>query len=238
MTDKHTEINGRSDEQAPDQSDRAMSLDELTEAFRVMLTSNRDDTAQQDQAHSDASESWDDESAELSPRAILEAMLFVGSPENRPLDRHQAAAMLRGVRPQDIDELVRALNAKYAEDGTPYEIVDRGGGYLMVLKRAYQRVRDKFYGRARQARLSQAAIDVLSVVAYNQPVTADQISQLRNLASGPMLSQLVRRRLLRVERPQQKPRTPLYYTTDRFLRLFGLEKLDDLPRGEDSTSPQ
>jgi len=75
-------------------------------------------------------------------------------------------------------------------------------------------------------------------VAYNQPVTADQISQLRNLASGPMLSQLVRRRLLRVERPQQKPRTPLYYTTDRFLRLFGLEKLDDLPRGEDSTSPQ
>lgn len=237
MGGKNKRTSAGSDNQTSEPSTRAMSLEELTEAFRGMLNSNPTEPGQQ-QADSDTFEHWREDAAELSPRAVLEAMLFVGSPENRPLARNQAAELLRGVEPRDIDELVRALNEQYTEDGAPFEIVDRGGGYLMVLKHAYHRVRDKFYGRARQARLSQAAIDVLSVVAYNQPVTADQISKLRNMASGPMLSQLVRRRLLRVERPKQKPRTPIYYTTDRFLRLFGLERLEDLPRGEDTASMQ
>jgi segregation and condensation protein B len=90
-----------------------------------------------------------------------------------------------------------------------------------------------FYGRVKEAKLSQAAIDVLAVVAYNQPLTRPEIDRLRNAASASLLSQLVRRGLLRVERPDQKPREPIYYTTERFLELFHLQSLDELPRSQD-----
>ncbi len=79
----------------------------------------------------------------------------------------------------------------------------------------------------------QAAIEVLSIVAYNQPVTTDAVNRLRAAQSGAILSQLTRRQLLRVERFDDRPRVANYSTTDRFLSLFGLESLSDLPRSED-----
>jgi segregation and condensation protein B len=94
-------------------------------------------------------------------------------------------------------------------------------------------LRDRFYGRVRDARLSRAAVDVLAIVAYRQPVTARQIAELRGRPSGRLLAQLVRRRLLRVHRPAG-PRAPAeYQTADRFLELFGLGSVDDLPQSED-----
>ena len=59
------------------------------------------------------------------------------------------------------------------------------------------------------------------------------MNKLRGQASGAILAQLVRRQLLRMERPAEKPRTPRYYTTDRFLQLFGIRSLEDLPRSDD-----
>jgi segregation and condensation protein B len=89
----------------------------------------------------------------------------------------------------------------------------------------------------REARLSQAAIDVLALVAYQQPIAGDQIQKLRNKPSSHVLAHLVRRGLLRIERPGAARRAPHYYTTDRFLRLFNLGSLDDLPRSEEAGPP-
>ena len=108
-----------------------------------------------------------------------------------------------------------------------------GAGYRLSLCDEYARVRDKFYGKARQARLSQEAIEVLAAVAYHAPITADEISRLRGTPSGATLTQLVRRQLLRLEPNETKPRRARYSTTKRFLELFGLESLDDLPRSQD-----
>ena len=94
-------------------------------------------------------------------------------------------------------------------------------------------MRDRFHGRIREARLSQAAIDVLAVVAYQQPLTAEQIGRLRGKPCSHVLSQLVHRGLLRIERKPGKRRTVQYFTTDRFLDLFGLQTLADLPRSEE-----
>jgi segregation and condensation protein B len=74
---------------------------------------------------------------------------------------------------------------------------------------------------------------VLSIVAYKQPVTAEAINELRGAASGALLAMLVRRRLVALERPADKRAAPVYSTTDRFLRLFGLENLAALPRNEE-----
>lgn len=174
-----------------------------------------------------------DDACDVSPRTILEAMLFVGHPHNQPLTSQQVASLMRGVLPEEIDELVRELNEEYAEDGAPYSIVAVDRGYQLRLHEAYAGLYQVLAGRTREVRLSQAAIDILAIVAYQQPITRQEIDRLRGKASGGMLAQLVRRDLLRVERTDTKPRELRYYTTDRFLRLFGLDSLDDLPRSQD-----
>lgn len=180
------------------------------------------------------SANWDpDRACEISPRTILEAMLFVGHPGNEPLTAKQIASLMRGVLPREIDELVKELNEHYEASGVPYRIESEGPGYRMGLTAEFRGLRDKFLGKVREVRLPTAAVDVLAIVAYNQPVGRDDVEKLRGKASGSVLNQLVRRGLLRVDLAEERGRRPLYYTTDRFLDLFHLDSLDDLPRSQD-----
>jgi segregation and condensation protein B len=174
-----------------------------------------------------------DDACEVTPRSILEAMLFVGSPGNEPLSSKQVAALMRGVRPAEIDALVVELNETYRRRRCPYSIVAEGAGYRLQLNESHRRLGDKFYGKARQARLSQAAIEVLATVAYRAPITSEEISRLRGTPSGHIVTQLVRRQLLQLERSDSKPRRIQYTTTPRFLQLFGLTSLADLPQSPD-----
>jgi segregation and condensation protein B len=175
-----------------------------------------------------------DDACPLSPRSILEAMLFVGNHDNKPLSAVKAAELMRDVAPQEIPQIVDEINRHYDADNCPYHIISQGDGYRLTLRKTYTVLRNKFYGRIREARLSQAAIDVLAIIAYQQPLTGEQVSRLRGKPSSHILTQLVRRGLLRIERPETKRRTPHYYTTERFLRLFNLQSLADLPHSEDA----
>jgi segregation and condensation protein B len=180
-----------------------------------------------------ANEPAGDDACPINPRTILEAMLFVGNRDNEPLSPRRAAELMRDVEVDEIPSLVEELNRRYDETGAAYRIVGEGDGYRLALRREFHAVRNRFYGRVREARLSQAAIDVLALVAYRQPLTAEQIHRQRGRPSRHVLVHLVRRGLLRIERPDMKRRTPHYFTTERFLRLFNLESLDDLPRSEE-----
>jgi segregation and condensation protein B len=171
--------------------------------------------------------------AEINPRSVVEALLFVGRPNNQPFTARELAAAMRGVSPAEIAAAVAELNAVYESAAAPYHIEESHAGYRFVLRDEFSRMRDKFYGRIREAKLSAAAIEVLSVVAYNQPVTIDEINELRGEPSGGVLSTLVRRQLVRLERPAENRAAPRYWTTDRFLRLYGLDSLSALPRTEE-----
>jgi segregation and condensation protein B len=140
---------------------------------------------------------------------------------------------MRGVSPAEIHTAISELNAIYEAEAAPYRIDESHAGYRLILREEFSRMRDKFYGRVREAKLTAAAIEVLSVVAYNQPVSIEQINQLRGAPSGAVLSTLVRRQLVRLERPAESDAVPQYWTTTRFLRLFGLESLSALPRAEE-----
>ncbi len=174
-----------------------------------------------------------DDHCPLCPTSILEAMLFVGNRGNQPLTAQQAAELMRGVQPNEIPGLVDGLNHRYETAGCPYQIVSDRSGYRMTLRTAFSALRDRFYGRIRDARLSQAAVDVLAIVSYRQPITAREIAQLRGRPSGRLLSQLVRRRLLQIQRPEGRRGLAQYHTAERFLELFGLQGLEDLPQSED-----
>ncbi len=175
-----------------------------------------------------------EDTSPVSPLSILEAMLFVGNRDNRPISAVKAAELMRDVSAEEIPLLVDELNRRYAADNCPYQIVGEGDGYRLTLRKIHSALRNKFYGRIHEARLSQAAIDILAIVAYQQPLSGERVSRLRGKPSSHILTQLVRRGLLRIERPEGKRRTPHYHTTERFLRLFNLQSLDDLPRSEDT----
>ena len=108
-----------------------------------------------------------------------------------------------------------------------------GDGFILALKPAYQGLRERIFGGPREARLSVIALEVLAVVAYKQPVTRNEINSLRGQDSATTLRQLVRLGLIVVERPIPGTTEPTYGTTPRFLEVFGLKSLDDLPKTAD-----
>lgn len=227
--------------------DHGVSLDELSRAYADLIARGDDpyeaappkpvipaEAVDIPQVDVLAEEPSDEEACAISPRSILEAMLFVGHPENRPLESQQIAALMRGVRAAEIDEMVEELNALYEAENCPYYIRSVGAGYCMELRREFYPLRDKFYGRVKAARLSQPAVDVLAIVAYNQPITAERVDQLRGRPSSAVLGQLVRRQLLQVERVvMEGKKVKQFTTTPRFLELFGLASLDELPQSQE-----
>jgi segregation and condensation protein B len=244
-----------------DPNQQGISLDELAQAFAQVMGGTPRRTTEQPEALEGAEQAGgkaaageaavaeptvealsaappaEADSCPISPRSILEAMLFVGNRDGRPLSPERAAELMRDVAVDEIPTLVDELNRRYDASGAPYHIVGEGEGYRLALRPELDTLRSRFYGHIREARLSQAAIDVLALVAYQQPITSEKIGRLRGKPSSHVLAHLVRRGLLRIERPEQSRRTPHYYTTDRFLRLFNLSSLEDLPQSEEAGPP-
>ncbi len=178
----------------------------------------------------------DDRIVPVTPETILEAMLFVGNPLNAPITPEIFSSLMRGVSVPEIHELVKELNIRYEADGCPWEIAwfEEEKGVFMQLRDSFEPLRENFYGKIRQAKLSQAAIDTLALIAYEQPLSMDEINQLRGASSASILAQLVRRQLLRTQKIRRGTKfMTVYYTTERFLKLFELESLSDLPQSED-----
>jgi segregation and condensation protein B len=162
---------------------------------------------------------------------IIEALLFVGGV---PLTATRACETIRGLTPQQFTEAVETLQRDYRRQGRPYLIQIQDKGYVLSLRPRFKNVTQKLYGPLREARLSGAAVDVLSLVAYRQPATKQEIDSLRGCESGGVLRQLVRCGLVAVvQRGDSARREVTYGTTARFLELFKLRGLDDLPQTQD-----
>ena len=175
-----------------------------------------------------------DAPVELNPKNILEAMLFVGDRENRPLNPERAAEKMRNVTVEEIDRLAARLNEEYRSLGCPYWIQKDKEGYRMVLRSEFHPILEKFYGKIREAKLSQQSIDTLAIVAYRQPITAEEVQKIRKQPSTAILAQLMRRGLLElIHDIRDKKKITYYRTTERFLELFQLDSIDDLPISEE-----
>jgi segregation and condensation protein B len=167
---------------------------------------------------------------------LIEALLFLGG---EPLSAARACELIRGLTEDQFRETIDALNHDYRRQGRPYSLVAHAQGWVMALRPRYAAVREKLYGGVRLARLSPLAIDVLALVAYRQPATKAEIDTLRGADCGALLRQLVRHGLIAVvPRAESDPAATAkgeicYVTTPRFLELFELRGLDDLPQTQD-----
>jgi segregation and condensation protein B len=172
-----------------------------------------------------------DPAAPPPPVRIVEALLFVGGPA---LTAERAGETIRGLTEAQFLQAIDALVSDYRRQGRPYTIRPQEGGYALALRPRFRHVQEKLYGTAREARLSPPAIDVLALVAYRQPATKQEIDSLRGADSGALLRQLVRRNLIAIiHRAEAQQREVSYGTTHRFLELFGLSSLDDMPQTQD-----
>ena len=173
----------------------------------------------------------------VSPEAIVEAALFVGHPENRSFSEQRLASLMRDVTADEVIEIINQLNDSYRESNQALRIISDEHGYRMTIAPAVENVRKSFLGKVREARLSQSAIEVLALVAYQPGITSQVVTDQRGRDSGAILTQLVRRQLLEMRREKSEEagrKIPHYYPTERFLNLFGLESLEDLPQVEES----
>lgn len=168
----------------------------------------------------------------VTAEQVIEACLFVGG---AALTAGKLASVLKGdYSANDVEQMIERLSGRYRSEGRPYEIVLGEGGYRLTLNDEYERLRHKVYGLGpKEVRLSQEALEVLALVAYQQPISEAEMTELGKPQAGPTLRQLLRRDLIAVERAPDDPKLVRYRTTPRFLSLFGVGKLDDLPRPED-----
>jgi segregation and condensation protein B len=209
----------------------AHGSDELGRSYRATLQQAWEvDAAEGLCASATGSEPADPQTPPPAGR-IVEALLFLGG---APLTAARAGEIVRGLTPEQFQQAVDTLNQNYRRQARPYGIQPQGQGYVLTLRPRYRKVIDRLYGPTREARLSPAAIDVLALVAYRQPATRQEIDSLRGADSGGLLRQLVRRGLIAVvRRADASQREVSYGTTPRFLELFGLGTLEDLPRTQD-----
>lgn len=218
--------------------DGGLSIDRLAQAFAAMM-GTADPQADQpptDLVQVDASPdlddtaSGDDDAARVTPLSILEALLFVGLPGGRPLSSRTVAGLVRGVRPEEVDDLALELQRRCRANNCPYEVASRDDGWVMRLRPEFARFGSVLEGRARLVRLDAEALDVLAVVAWNQPVPRDRLVELGCDARPATLRQLVRRGLLELRHAEGDGEGgPTYHTTQKFLEVFRLTSLADLP---------
>ncbi len=158
--------------------------------------------------------------------AVIEAILFAcGDPIE--LDKLAAAAEIEA---DTVLKLIQRLNDRYTEQESAFRINRLGNGYQMMTEPQFEKQIKAALETRKQVPLSQAAMEVLAIVAYNQPVTRSFIEQVRGVDSSGVVSSLVERNLLEEYGRLELPGRPIaYQTTDNFLRCFGMKDLEGLP---------
>jgi segregation and condensation protein B len=133
-----------------------------------------------------------------------------------------------GLAPQDLDLLVEETAAGLRQLGL--DILKAAGGYRLVTAAQWDEALRGFFRQVRKSRLSRNSLEILAVIAYEQPVTRVKIDELRQANSESAVRTLLERRLITVAGREDTPGKPfIYKTTDAFLELFGLASLADLP---------
>lgn len=167
-------------------------------------------------------------------RKALEAILFV---VEEPVTVDTLATVLE-VPAAEVEDGLLTLAAEYAEQGRGFVLRRLGGGWRMYTDPGAAVYVEQFVLHGRSAKLSQAALETLAIVAYRQPVTRTVISEIRGVDADAGVRSLLSRGLIEeVGRDDAPGRPQLYGTTTQFLEKLGLDSLDDLPVLPDMSPP-
>jgi len=161
-------------------------------------------------------------------KQVVETLVFAS---DIPIPAEQMRQLVEDASIEDIEKSIDALNLEYTRTDRTFHIVRMGGGYQMVTHQNYAPwVRKLFQGRLK-TKLSQAALEALSVIAFRQPVSKPDIESIRGVNCDGVIRTLLERKLITITGRAGGPGKPLLYgTTREFLRHFGVNDISDLPK--------
>ncbi len=149
---------------------------------------------------------------------------------DRPLPPAKLAETLGDATAKQINEAIETLNEVYEQTGRSFRAEQLAGGWQLVTLPEYGEILAALQRTRAAMRLGPAAMETLAIVAYKQPALRAEIEAIRGVACGEVLRSLMDRKLVKiVGRAEELGRPMLYGTTKRFLELFGLANLKDLP---------
>ena len=159
--------------------------------------------------------------------AQLEAVLFAA---DDPLPLRKIAQAAGIAEAAEVRRLIKKLRALYEQDGSAFQIEELAGGFQLLTHRQYHRWLAALRRASPDVRLSAPSRETLAIIAYRQPITRADIEAIRGVHCGDVLRLLMERNLVRIAgRHESLGRPVLYGTTKKFLQVFGLRSLKDLP---------
>ncbi len=158
---------------------------------------------------------------------IIETLLFI---TDRPVKVSRLVDVIENTTAKEVREAIAKLQDMYTVRGSAIQIMEIAGGYQMCTKPEYGRWVRRLYNEKMTTRLSNAALETLAIIAYKQPLTRAEMEAIRGVDVAGPLEKLLDRGLVRVVGRKEAVGHPMVYgTTDEFLRMFGLNKVSELP---------
>jgi segregation and condensation protein B len=185
------------------------------------------------------------ELAEDSPQAgkdeeqvdlpTLEALLFS---THHPLTAGRLGELLDCASTRPVRRAIKALNDQYEQAGRSFRIEQVAGGYQLLTLPQFNDQVNKLHQKEGDAKLTKAALETLAIIAYKQPILRAEIESIRGVACGETIRSLMEKHLVKIAGRAEEPGRPILYgTTKRFLELFGLNSIKDLPQAGGLTTP-
>jgi segregation and condensation protein B len=167
--------------------------------------------------------------------SIIEALIFSSDDSLGNAEIINAIKGIDGedieIDSNDIENAIDQLNKKYSEENHSFRILKIANGYLFATSEEYAKYVGYLSSEKTKRRLSPAALETLSIVAYKQPMTKPELETIRGVNSDHIISSLLEKNLITIKgRSESIGRPLLYATTDEFLKYFGLNSLSDLPK--------
>ena len=171
---------------------------------------------------------------EPTVESVIEAVLFAS---DEPLTPARLAD-IAGTSVKQLRKHIEELNEKYKAGNHAFRIEQIAGGYQMRTLGPYNHWLKKLIRAREEGKLSQPALETLAIIAYKQPIIRADIEAIRGVAAGDMMRNLMYKGLVKITgRAEVLGRPMLYGTTKKFLEVFGLNSLKDLPKAEELKKP-
>lgn len=170
----------------------------------------------------------------------IESLIFAAD-SPLPLDEIQACleeTFGMGVHPEELSGAIRQIQERYQRPEFAFEVIEIAGGYQFMTKGAYHQTVGTLLKQKNKRRLSQAALETLSIIAYKQPVSKTEMEKIRGVNCDYALQKLLEKELVTIAGRSDGPGRPLLYgTSEKFMNYFGLRSLRDLPQPKDFREP-
>jgi len=172
----------------------------------------------------------------MNKLGVLEGILFVVGEEGITLDR---ICNIMEIETDEAKTLLKELQKSYESDARGIRVSFLGNSFKLTTKKEHIDYYQKLVNMESNDKLTTAALEILAIIAYNQPITRVEIDEIRGLSSVSVMRKLLAKDLIKIVGKSDLPGRPnLYKTTSDFLDYFGLSSLDDLPKIENNESPE